>query len=447
MKRSILFYIGATVASAFVATVAVAYVGEQSSPQAWNVAAVFALIGFVAELLSYRRGSGATDGSVAFLPFLTGVLIVPSAPIVVSVFAVVLAANILLRKPVHKIVFNASQLALSTAVAALIVAPRGGLVVSELGLVAAMHYALGAFGFFVVNSLLVVGAISLAQNRMFWPAWKRIVGATLAYDVAAMPMIVVLAWLYAQSGVVWLLAVVLPLLLVRQLYKQNAQLEKITGDLLQLMVAAIEARDPYTSGHSRRVAAYSRLIARNAKLSARAVDRVVVAALLHDVGKIHEVYAPLLRKPGRLTDDEMAVIKTHPIKSAELVGKVGQLSDVVAVVRAHHERWDGAGYPDGLRGSGIPLGARIIALADTIDAMRTSRPYRDALSVESIREEVSKNRGSQFDPALVDVLLRNNAWTQLTTAMQRFERFAPSDELTGEEAPDPQETASTNAAS
>ena len=433
MKRSVLYYVGATVVLAICATVAVAFWGEPASARAWDVAAVFALIGFVAELLSYRRGGGTTDGSVAFLPFLTGVLITPSVPIVATVFAVVLAANILLRKPLPKMLFNASQLAVSTAVAALVVAPRGGLIVDDIGVVAGLHYAVGAFGFFAANSLLVVGAVSLAENRMFWPAWRRIVGATLVYDVLAMPMIVVLAWLYTGSGTVWLVAVVLPLLMVRQLYKQNAQLEKITEDLLQLMVAAIEARDPYTSGHSRRVAAYSRIIARSARMSTRTVDRIGVAALLHDVGKIHEVYAPLLRKPGRLTDEEFAVIKTHPVKSAELVGKVGQLSDVLPAVRAHHERWDGAGYPDKLSGMRIPLGARVIALADTIDAMRTSRPYRDALSVDAINAEIRRNRGTQFDPTLVDALLSTDAWERLTAVMRRFERSVPSDGYPGDE--------------
>ena len=424
-----MFYVGATVALAICATVAVAFLDEPATRLVWKTAATFALIGFIAELLSYKRGGGATDGSVAFLPFLTGVLITPSAPIVVTVFAVVLAANIAQSKPFTKTLFNASQFAISTALAALVVAPRGGLDLTDLGIIASLHYAFGALVFFAVNSLLVVGAISLAENRYFWRAWRKIVGATLVYDVFAMPMIVLLAWLYTQSGTPWLLAVVLPLLLVRQLYKQNAQLEKITEDLLQLMVAAIEARDPYTSGHSRRVAAYTRIIARNAKLPSRTIERVTMAALLHDVGKIHEVYAPLLRKPGRLTDEEMAVIQTHPVKSAELVSKVGQLRHIVDEVRAHHERWDGRGYPDRLAGARIPLGARIIALADTIDAMRTSRPYRNAIPVEVIRAEVERSRGSQFDPALADALLATGTWERIVIAMRRFEGLKPGAEL------------------
>ena len=175
--------------------------------------------------------------------------------------------------------------------------------------------------------------------------------------------------------------------------------------MLELMVKAIEARDPYTSGHSRRVSHYSKIIARGIGLSAQDVERVGIAALLHDVGKIHEVYAPILRKPGKLTPDEWAVMQTHPIKSAELVSTVSHLKDIIAPVRHHHENWDGSGYPDGLAGSDIPLGARVVLFADTIDAMTTDRPYRKALGEAQVRSELIKYRGKQFDPGICDKLL------------------------------------------
>ena len=172
-----------------------------------------------------------------------------------------------------------------------------------------------------------------------------------------------------------------------------------------MMVANLEARDPYTSGHSRRVARNAKIIARAVGLSSRQVDRIGVAALLHDVGKIHEVFAPLLRKPDRLTAEEWAIMQTHPIKSAELVAKVSQLADALGPVRHHHENWDGSGYPDGLAGDEIPLGARIIMFADTVDAMTTDRPYRRAMAPEQVRDEFIRQRGRQFDPEICDRLL------------------------------------------
>ena len=196
----------------------------------------------------------------------------------------------------------------------------------------------------------------------------------------------------------------------------TGQLEQTNRELLELMVAAIEARDPYTSGHSRRVAEKARVIAEAMGLREKDVGRIVAAALLHDVGKIHEVFGPILSKPGRLTSEEQVIMRTHPIKSAELAGTVTELRDVVPLIRHHHENWDGTGYPDGLKAEGIPLGSRIIMFADTIDAMTTDRPYRAALDAQAVRKELLRYRGTQFDPTICDVLLRSAAYSKLFAA-------------------------------
>jgi HD-GYP domain-containing protein (c-di-GMP phosphodiesterase class II) len=186
-----------------------------------------------------------------------------------------------------------------------------------------------------------------------------------------------------------------------------------------LMVKAIEARDPYTSGHSRRVAHYSKIIARAIGLTAKRIDRVGTAALLHDVGKIHEMYAPILSKPDKLTPDEWAIMQTHPIRSAELVATVSNLRDLVGPLRHHHENWDGSGYPDGLSGDDIPLESRIIMFADTIDAMTTDRPYRQARGEADVRSEFIRQRGRQFDPQICDRLLASPLWSLLFVPDQR----------------------------
>jgi HD-GYP domain-containing protein (c-di-GMP phosphodiesterase class II) len=143
------------------------------------------------------------------------------------------------------------------------------------------------------------------------------------------------------------------------------------------------------------------------------IARIVAGALLHDVGKIHEVFGPILSKPGRLTPEEQVIMRTHPIKSAELAGKVTELRDVVPLIRHHHENWDGTGYPDGLKEEAIPLGSRIIMFADTIDAMTTDRPYRAALDAMSVRKELLRFRGTQFDPMICDALLRSPEYSKL----------------------------------
>jgi HD-GYP domain-containing protein (c-di-GMP phosphodiesterase class II) len=144
------------------------------------------------------------------------------------------------------------------------------------------------------------------------------------------------------------------------------------------------------------------------------------------VGKIHEIFAPLLRKPGKLTSDERLVMQTHPVKSAELVQNVGHLRDLVVPIRHHHERWDGAGYPDGLSGEVIPLWSRIIMFADTIDAMTTDRPYRAAMGESDVRSEFLRLRGLQFDPNICDTLLASPLYQQL---FERATTIAPATHL------------------
>jgi putative nucleotidyltransferase with HDIG domain len=248
----------------------------------------------------------------------------------------------------------------------------------------------------------------------------------------SLPFIYAFGAVYLTWGVIGALALALPLLGVRQLYKANWQLERINHELLELMVAAIEARDPYTSGHSRRVSRNARVVARSIGLPAKQVERVGVAALLHDVGKIHEIFAPILRKPDRLSPDERVIMETHPVKSAELVQNVSTLKDIVPAVRHHHENWDGSGYPDGLAEEEIPLFARIIMVCDTIDAMTTDRPYRKAMTEDDVRRELLRMRGRQFDPALCDALLSGNTLSTLIASAN--DRRTPVRRVTPERA-------------
>jgi putative nucleotidyltransferase with HDIG domain len=179
------------------------------------------------------------------------------------------------------------------------------------------------------------------------------------------------------------------------------------------MVKSIEARDPYTSGHSQRVSRSAAIIARAAGLSPVEVERVRIAGLLHDIGKIEASLGAIITKPGRLTEDEFALMKTHPDKGAELVSTITHLQDLVPAIRHHHERWEGGGYPMGIAGDSIPLGARIISLADTVDAMMSDRAYRTRRSIEEIRDEVIRCRGTQFDPILADCVVAPDVWNRI----------------------------------
>jgi putative nucleotidyltransferase with HDIG domain len=250
----------------------------------------------------------------------------------------------------------------------------------------------------------------------------------LAYDIGASILTLIIAalflWFEGIGGLARLGFVValIPIIVVKHAYSRLSTLQKLYDELdgayeklelnvreqLEMMVKSIEARDPYTSGHSRRVAALSMAIAHDLGLEAKLVDEIENAALLHDVGKIHAEFAPLLSKEGRLTEEEWEIMKTHATKSAELVTLFSRFrGNVLESVRWHHERWDGKGYPDGVVAEAIPLGARIIMIADTIDAMSTDRPYRKALPFEKVVSELIKYRAIQFDPNLVDVTVNS----------------------------------------
>jgi|GEM_PF-648191 len=170
---------------------------------------------------------------------------------------------------------------------------------------------------------------------------------------------------------------------------------------VEALAAAVDAKDPATHDHSRRVARIARVIAEHLHLSREAIEEIELAALLHDIGKL-AIPDHVLGKPGKLDPSEWALIRLHPSVGAGILANHPQLSRIVPLVRAHHERWDGRGYPDGLRGEEIPLGAAIIALADAFDTMISDRPYRPARRFADAIEEIRRGRGTQFHPAVVD---------------------------------------------
>lgn len=191
-------------------------------------------------------------------------------------------------------------------------------------------------------------------------------------------------------------------------------------DLLEKLSAALEARDAYTHGHSKRVTRHSERIARELGLPQELVAKVRIAAAVHDVGKI-KTPREVLTKPGRLDDSEFEIVKQHPVDGAAMVRDLGD-PEITSMVRHHHERLDGTGYPDRLAGDDIPLGARIIAVADTFDAMTSSRPYRPACRHKKALDVLEKEAGAQLEPAAVAAFMRyysgtrSVGWTALAAA-------------------------------
>lgn len=206
-----------------------------------------------------------------------------------------------------------------------------------------------------------------------------------------------------------------------ELKESNKNLEQAYMESIQTLRFAFEAKDKYFRGHSDRVSEYSLLVGKKLGLSDDDLEILKLGGLFHDIGKMG-IPDNILLKPTKLTDDEYAQIKTHPLIGASILSNGTIFKDIIPVVKYHHEKYDGTGYPSKLKGADIPLSARIIAITDTFDAMISKRIYRDALSLDSVKEEFKKCKGTQFDPKLVDIFLDilNNNYNDIVEIQSKY---------------------------
>ena len=193
--------------------------------------------------------------------------------------------------------------------------------------------------------------------------------------------------------------------MAQEIERRAAQIDSLSRHVVQTLAAAIDAKDTYTNGHSDRVAIYSKEIAKRYGYSEKELEEIYMMGLLHDVGKIG-VPDNVINKTSKLTDEEFALIKVHPEIGDRILKKVKEMPKLSIGARWHHERYDGTGYPDGLKGEDILEEARIIAVADAYDAMTSHRSYRDILPQEVVRSEIEKGKGTQFDPKFADIMLQ-----------------------------------------
>jgi hypothetical protein len=377
-----------------------------SSQVTWNALVAFATLAILCDTSFLRISFANINSSVAFVPLMTSIVLFEHPwPMLLSGVTAFTVDTFVRKKPPIRIWFNTAQYMLAVGLSTWVYAALGGrLVAGEFSIHALAFVGLVAT-YFLTNSGTVALASAFSSGVSIKEAWYRIVGGEMLYDFFASTLAILLAFLYIQLQLLGLALLVIPLFFVRHMYQMNRQLERVNKELLELMVKAIEARDPYTSGHSLRVCEYARSIARDLGLATKQVDQIASASLMHDVGKIYEEFAPLLRKEGKLTPDERMLMQRHPARSAELAATIAEFRGPVELaIRHHHENYDGTGYPDGIARDKIPLAARIIMIADTMDAMTTDRPYRKALSFERTMEELRKFAGKQFDPRLVELV-------------------------------------------
>ena len=206
-----------------------------------------------------------------------------------------------------------------------------------------------------------------------------------------------------------------------ELKEASQKLEQAYMESIETLRYTVEAKDPYTRGHSDRVSEYSVLIGKYLGLSEEDLHTLKVGGLFHDVGKIGIPDAILL-KPGKLTNDEYSEIKNHPAIGVHILSNAKIFAEIIPIVKHHHERYDGFGYPSNLKGEDIPYFARIAAVADTFDAMTSRRTYRDSLGLDIVKDEINKNKGIQFDPQIADIFLNilENHYDEIQTIQDKY---------------------------
>ena len=265
----------------------------------------------------------------------------------------------------------------------------------------------------LVNIFLLIGVLSLQSGQSLQKLWS--VNFRWGLPMVLLSGVVgggCLAVAYTQFGPLGLAFFMLPVLLINYSYRlyihntktyvneiemANRRLDEANTGLLATLGAVIDAYDIYTYGHSTQVARYAKELAREIGLDHKAQDLIFRAGLVHDLGKIG-INETLLSKQGPLTKGEYEIIKRHSDIGADIIGQMTGYEDIVSLVRHHHERWDGAGYPAGLKGEEIPIGARVLCLADSLDTMCSDRPFRQTMSFDEVKAEVRRCTGTQFAP-------------------------------------------------
>jgi putative nucleotidyltransferase with HDIG domain len=413
--RALAFVLGASTAASVAAALTADGLGNVL------VVAALCLVTAVAEGRSIRVSRGI-ELSVSFIPVsFAAVLFGPGAGAVVGLAS--MAGD--LRGPVERFVIFASARGLAGLAAGVAAAAARDLVPGQdvehyLTACAAAALAGGAVDFLVSAVVSLLRRIGTPRDL-----WRLVRGSIVVSVALYTPLTALFAYAYALGGYSILPFFLIPLLaahlshsmysrqkqLIDELSETNEQLEDANAHLRRInlsfaaaMVRALDSRDAYTAGHSAAVAIYSRDIARELGMDARSVELIHLAGLVHDIGKIG-LRAEVLQKTSALDDVEWAEMRRHSEIGARILEEVKDYADVADIVRSHHERVDGAGYPDGLAGEEIPILSRIIAVADSYNAMTSTRPYRKAMEPEVAVNQLLLGRGSQFEPALVDAFV------------------------------------------
>jgi putative nucleotidyltransferase with HDIG domain len=376
---------------------------------AWSLLVLMELICelYEVEIVHGHRTSAAIAVSVAAI-LVGGVKLAAAVVLLSSLLAeLYLRRNFWRKDPLRYVAvvgFNVSQLLVSVVIAGFVFQALKGKSPPYGTLLDFLRAGLAFFVYITSNAAIVSGVVHFSRRVNYWAHLKEILQARYVQIFSLGILAILIALIYALSP--WYMILMLsPLFIVQISLREHMKLQRQAHLAFEKIAKIVSSRDPYTGIHSKEVAELAVKLAKVLNLPETEIARIETAARVHDLGKI-AVPDAILLKPGPLTEEEWKVMKQHPVVSAEILSGLEIYKDCVDIIRHEHEHWDGSGYPDGLKGEEIPLGSRIIAVADVWHALISDRPYRKAYTKEEARKIMQEMAGKTLDPKLVEVFLK-----------------------------------------
>lgn len=368
--------------------------------------AFFVAMALIAEAIPVQLPTGGATISVSFVIIYASILLFGAREAAwIAAIGTLRLKDITGGVPPHVVLFNRSLLAISAGIAGIVYQSLGGIPLATDFRIVLLPTVLAGVSYLTINTALVVGVLSIQQSVPPWSMFLANFRWTLPNLIVFQPLGLLLARVYTAQGIQAVALFIIPLLVARYSFQLYTKMRKAYLETILTLTASLDAKDPSTLGHSERVSNYAVEIGRKMRLEYHEIELLRYVGMLHDVGKIG-IRDAILKKPGIFTEAEYEEMKRHPIIGAQILSNVRLLGGAASWVRYHHERFDGFGFPDNLKGEEIPLGARIIAVADSLDAMTSLRLYKSPLSWDEAIREMARCRGTQFDPQVIDALLQ-----------------------------------------
>lgn len=305
-----------------------------------------------------------------------------------------------------RILFNISNVTISVYCSSILTNKLiSQLAIANNAIVDLLKFLLIPLIFLLTNALIISILFSILTSDSFFKIFKSNFLFGFLNIFSMTPLGYFLTYLYSTSNIIGVVVVMIIIIFTRYTFMLYIETKSKYMETIEVLMHALESRDKYTEGHSRNVARIAEMIARELRFSESKIEELKLAAYLHDVGKIG-ISDAILNKPGKLTEEEYNIIKQHPEIGYQIVKDIKDLGRIPEIIRYHHERYDGNGYPEGKKGEELELDVFILQLADSVDAMMTDRIYRKALSPDEVMKEIITNSGKQFHPKVVEAYLR-----------------------------------------